>query len=91
MRRILAIALGLALMPGLAAATCGGTDLISALQASDKAAHDALFERAHAVPNGRGVFWQVDAGDAPPSYLFGTYPSWSRKSGVRCHPIRRRR
>lgn len=74
MRRIIAIAVSLFLTPQLAAAVCGGSNLIDALEASDKAAHTGLFERAHSVPNGRGVFWQISAGDAPKSYLFGTYP-----------------
>ena len=73
MRRIIAIAVCLSLTPTLAAAQCGGTDLVAALKESDEAAYNAMFDRAHAVPNGQGVFWQVTAGDAPPSYLFGTF------------------
>ncbi|MHA1529957.1 MAG: TraB/GumN family protein [Alphaproteobacteria bacterium] len=81
MRRLILIVLSLFLWPQLAAAQatpgCAGADLLAELEAADPTAHADLFERAHAVPNGRGKFWRVsrpgtiDA--APPSYLFGTF------------------
>ena len=74
MRRIIAIAVCLSLAPALAEAQCGGTDLVAALKDTDEASYNILFDRAHAVPNAQGVFWKVTAGDAPPSYLFGTFP-----------------
>lgn len=82
MRRIIAIMVSLFLAPHLAAAACGGSDLVEALETSDKAAHQALFEQAHAVPNGRGIFWRITAGDAPPSYLFGTHPDTGLAAAV---------
>ncbi len=77
MRRLIWIALGLFLWPQLAAAEpasgCAGTDLLAKLKTADPAAHADLFERAHAVVNGRGKFWRVSREGAPPSYLFGTF------------------
>jgi hypothetical protein len=81
MRRFLWIVLSLFLGPQLAAAQsaagCAGTDLLAQLEAADPVAHAALFQRAHAAPNGRGKFWRVSRpatiNGAPPSYLFGTF------------------
>ena len=77
MRRLIWIVLSLLLWPQLAAAQsaagCAGTDLMAQLKTADPAAHAGLFRRAHAVANGRGKFWRVSRGGAPPSYLFGTF------------------
>jgi uncharacterized protein YbaP (TraB family) len=73
MRRLFGIALSLILWPQVAAAQCVGVDLLAQMQTADPAAHAALFQRAHAVPNGRGKFWLVTGNDAPPSYLLGTF------------------
>lgn len=77
MRRLIWIVLSLLLWPQLAAAQsaagCAGTDLVAQLKTADPAAHAGLFRRAHAVANGRGKFWRVSRGGAPPSYLFGTF------------------
>ena len=60
MRRFMWIVLSLFLGPQLAAAQsaagCAGTDLLAQLETADPAAHAALFQRAHAAPNGRGKF-----------------------------------
>ncbi len=81
MRRYIWIVLSLVLWPHLAAAQsvagCAGIDLLAQLRADDPGAHQALFRRAHAVPNGRGKFWRVTRastdGGGTPSYLFGTF------------------
>lgn len=86
MRRILWIVLSLFLWPQIAGAQpapqCAGTDLLTQMKTADPAAHKALFQRAHAVPNGRGKFWRVSRhatlgraaiGEPPHSYLFGTF------------------
>jgi uncharacterized protein YbaP (TraB family) len=86
MRRILWIVLSLFLWPQIAGAQpapqCAGTDLLAQMKTADPAAHKALFQRAHAVPNGRGKFWRVSRhatlggaaiGEPPHSYLFGTF------------------
>lgn len=77
MRRLIWIVLSLLLWPQLAAAQsaagCAGTDLVAQLKTADPAAHAGLFRRAHAVANGRGKFWRISRGGAPPSYLFGTF------------------
>ena len=77
MRRLIWIVLSLFLWPQLAAAQsanqCAGADLLAELKSADPAAHAALFERAHAVANGRGKFWRVSRDGVAPSYLFGTF------------------
>jgi uncharacterized protein YbaP (TraB family) len=56
--------------------------MLAQMKTADPAAHKALFQRAHAVPNGRGKFWRIsrhanlggaNLGGAPHSYLFGTF------------------
>ena len=56
-----------------AAATCDGANLLDRLRTEDPALHTELFQRAHAIPNAKGRFWEVTGNGAPPSYLFGTY------------------
>ena len=73
MRRLFGIILGLFLWPQVAAAQCAGTDILAQMQTEDPAAHAALFQRAHAVVNGRGKFWRVSGKDVLPSYLYGTF------------------
>lgn len=77
MRRYITISLGLLLLPllwpQLAAAECAGTDLLARLATTDPAAHAALFQQAHDVPNGRGKFWRVQRDGAPDSFLLGTF------------------
>jgi len=85
MRRLIWIVLSLFLWPQLAAAQCAGTDLLAALRSADPAAHADLFRRAHAVANGRGKFWRVSRGGAPPSYLFGTF----HDTGIARRPLER--
>jgi len=74
---VLSLFLGPQLAAAQSAAGCAGTDLLAQLETADPAAHAALFQRAHAAPNGRGKFWRVSRpatiNGAPPSYLFGTF------------------
>ncbi|MEM7668957.1 MAG: TraB/GumN family protein [Pseudomonadota bacterium] len=72
-RRLTAGALALVLSPIAAHAECSGKDILGPLSISEPAAHEALFERAHQVPNAQGLFWRIDKPGVPPSYLFGTY------------------
>lgn len=58
---------------GSALAECGGTSMLPALAQSDPAAYQAMFERAHAVPNAQGRFWKIEKEGLAPSYLLGTY------------------
>lgn len=73
MRKTLWGLLGLLLVPGLAAADCGGHDLMADLARSDPAAHAALLARAQTQPNAVGKFWRVSKPGVAPSYLYGTY------------------
>jgi uncharacterized protein YbaP (TraB family) len=56
-----------------AAAVCGGADLVAQMKEDNRAAYDALFKNARAVPNGRGKFWRVSYEGVPRSYLYGTF------------------
>lgn len=64
----------LLLVPGLAAArdTCGGTNILPALEAERPGAVAAMRAAADAAPNPRGRFWRIDAPGAAPSHIFGT-------------------
>ena len=52
--------------------TCGGTDLLAALQASDPAAYGELVKREQKVLNGKGLLWKVERQGTPTSYIYGT-------------------
>jgi uncharacterized protein len=55
------------------APVCGGESLLDKLEASDKAAYDAVMAEAGATPNGEAVFWRIEAPDvSEPSWLLGT-------------------
>jgi uncharacterized protein YbaP (TraB family) len=73
MRRISMALLGFLLWHGPALAECAGRDLLAEMAAADPAGHAALLGAAHETPNGQGKFWRVARGDAPPSYLYGTF------------------
>jgi uncharacterized protein YbaP (TraB family) len=64
---------GLIGLPSLAAAQCAGEDQLAVLAAENPAAHEEVLSRAEQVPNGHGLFWRIEQGGAPPSYLFGTF------------------
>lgn len=68
----------LALIPALflapqALANCVGQDMLSELRTEDPSGVDAMFARAHAIPNPQGLFWKVEKPGGPSSYLFGTF------------------
>ena len=77
MRRFIGLLAGLLAgflgLPSLALADCGGSDRLAALASGNPAAHAEILRRAEGVANGRGLFWRVESGGAPPSYLFGTF------------------
>ncbi|MBR0554178.1 TraB/GumN family protein [Ciceribacter sp. L1K23] len=52
--------------------TCRGRNLLRQLETENKAAFDSLVDEAAEVPNGKGLFWQVEKPGTPPSWLFGT-------------------
>ncbi|MEM9061761.1 MAG: TraB/GumN family protein [Pseudomonadota bacterium] len=58
-----------------AVAACAGVNLIPELRASDVVGVDAMFDKAHAVPNSQGRLWRVDREGVDPSYLLGTFHS----------------
>lgn len=64
---------GLLSLPSISFAACGGTDQLAALATENPAEFRAIERRAAAVPNGRGIFWQVERPGVAPSYLFGTF------------------
>lgn len=71
-----ALALVLTLLFGFTAraqpAACGGTDLIGALKARDKAAFDKISSEVSAIGHARGLLWKIEKPGVAPSYLFGT-------------------
>ncbi|MEL6196320.1 MAG: TraB/GumN family protein [Pseudomonadota bacterium] len=60
-------------MPSLAAAACGGQDLLAAMATDDPDRHAAIIAAADGVENGEARFWQVTGPDGGVSHLFGTY------------------
>lgn len=54
-------------------ANCIGQDMLSELRADDPEGIDAMFARAHAIPNAQGRFWKVERDGVAPSHLFGTF------------------
>ncbi|MEM6622418.1 MAG: TraB/GumN family protein [Pseudomonadota bacterium] len=56
-----------------AVARCAGENLLSDYRVDRPEQIDAMFSRAHAVPNAKGLFWEVRKGDLPASHLFGTF------------------
>lgn len=71
-RTILACLLGM-LLPAAAAAECGGTDLLAALEKEDAEEHAALFEAAGQYRHARGKLWEVSRPGIEPSVILGTY------------------
>jgi hypothetical protein len=52
---------------------CTGDDLIERMQAEKPTAYSTLRAEADAIPNGKGLFWKIEAANgAAPSYLYGT-------------------
>jgi uncharacterized protein YbaP (TraB family) len=73
----LALALGLASCPAMAAASdptpvCTGKDLLAELQRTNAAAYDAIVAKSHQYKNGEGLLWKIASPGREPSYLFGT-------------------
>lgn len=56
-------------------ALCEGVDLIDEIRASDPDRYAEAEARAAKHPNAEGIFWRITKGDAPASYLFGTFHS----------------
>lgn len=54
------------------APACNGSDLLSALEASDPAAARAIAAEAAATFNGKGLLWRIEKAGIKPSFLFGT-------------------
>lgn len=52
--------------------SCTGTDMLSALQASEPAAYQKVEAEAAATPNGKGLLWKLEKPGEKPSFLFGT-------------------
>ncbi len=52
--------------------TCGGKDLLAALQTDEPATYAKLRAEADAIPNGRGIFWKIEKPGLAPSWLLGT-------------------
>ncbi len=61
------------LLSGSAFAACDGRDLRGELRADYPEIYAGAEAAAAAHLNAEGTFWRVSRGDAPPSYLFGTY------------------
>lgn len=63
------------LAPGRAQAsgTCGGVNMLAALEAARPSAVADMRAAAHAWPNAEGLFWRVDKPGLAPSFLFGTF------------------
>jgi len=55
--------------------SCGATDLLAALRASEPAAHAKVAAAARAVVNGDGLLWRIEKPGLQPSHLFGTMHS----------------
>jgi uncharacterized protein YbaP (TraB family) len=55
-----------------AADQCKGKDLLKQLAEDDPALLTSIEEQARSTPNGKGLLWKIEIGQAPPSYLFGT-------------------
>lgn len=73
----LALLLGLASWPALAAASdplpaCTGKDLLAQLHQTDATAYDRIVTESHRYANGEGLLWKIESPGREPSYLFGT-------------------
>ncbi|WP_245964168.1 TraB/GumN family protein [Roseovarius spongiae] len=69
MKALLATLACLLFLPGIAAARCGGTDMIAALPASER---EALERAAQAAPYPEGLLWRAERGSTRLT-IFGTY------------------
>ncbi|NWJ23335.1 TraB/GumN family protein [Rhizobium sp. RM] len=52
--------------------SCGGADILVAMQKNDPQRYHAIEQEAAAIPNGKGTFWRIEKSGAEPSYLLGT-------------------
>ena len=75
MPRVLLVVLALIglVVPMQAMAECEGRNLFDPLLETDPQAHQAILDRARAVPNGAGKFWKIEKPGIRASYLFGTF------------------
>lgn len=73
------LALGLALPSNASAkpipTTCGASDVLKGLAASEPEAHSKIIAAGKTVPNGEGLLWKIEKPGVQPSYLFGTMHS----------------
>jgi uncharacterized protein YbaP (TraB family) len=75
MIRILTLCLLLFAMPmtGRAAAeTCGGSNILTGLRATDPQTYAEIEKEAAAIKNGEAMLWKIEKNGEPPSYLLGT-------------------
>ena len=54
------------------AISCGGVNVLAAMQSNDPEKYKALEKQAALVPNGKGTLWRVEKTGQPPSFLMGT-------------------
>jgi uncharacterized protein YbaP (TraB family) len=73
MRRWIGILLGLLGLPSLAAADCAGVDQLAMMADERPADYRSIENLASQVPNGKGIFWQIERAGTETSYLFGTF------------------
>jgi len=52
--------------------SCGGTDILVAMQDSNPERYARIMTRAEEIPNGQALLWRIEREGVPASYVFGT-------------------